>query len=170
MGWNMRLKSYTHSVGWPNANSEAKIMSLSSPEDTDPDRHVPQELGPNQVGELWVRGPQMMKGYWRNPKATAEALTKDGWLRSGDIAFYDEEKKFFVTGRLKELIKVKGMQVAPAELDGVCLEVEGVADAAVCGVTMYVSCLSLSPLQQRQTAHQTEHTETAKNTPGLTSS
>lgn len=95
-----------------------------------------KELGPNQNGELWVRGPQVMKGYWRNPKATAETLTPDGWLRTGDIGYYDDENKFFISGRLKELIKVKGMQVAPAELDGVCLESEGVADAAVVGVTI----------------------------------
>lgn len=95
-----------------------------------------KELGPNQPGELWVRGPQIMKGYWRNPKATAETLTSDGWLRTGDIAYYDDENKFFISGRLKELIKVKGLQVAPAELDGVCLESPGVADAAVVGVTI----------------------------------
>ena len=77
-----------------------------------------------------------MKGYWKNPKATAETLTPDRWLKTGDLAYYDEEGKFFISGRLKELIKVKGMQVAPAELDGVCLECEGVADAGVVGVTM----------------------------------
>lgn len=96
-----------------------------------------KELGANESGELWVRGPQVMRGYWRNPKATAETLTPDGWLRTGDIAYYDEEGKFFIAGRLKELIKVKGLQVAPAELDGVCLECDGVADAAVVGVTIH---------------------------------
>lgn len=77
-----------------------------------------------------------MKAYWRNPRATAETLTPDGWLRTGDIGYYDNENKFYISGRLKELIKVKGLQVAPAELDGVCLESEGVADAAVVGVTI----------------------------------
>lgn len=113
-------------------------MSLPDEYSSGPSSHASEakELGPNQDGELWVRGPQVMKGYWRNPKATAETLTPDGWLRTGDIGYYDDENKFFISGRLKELIKVKGMQVAPAELDGVCLESEGVADAAVVGVTI----------------------------------
>ncbi|KAH8690843.1 putative 4-coumarate-CoA ligase [Talaromyces proteolyticus] len=136
LGWEPDKISTSHSVGWPNANSEAKIMSLPDETADSNDFSTLKELGPNQSGELWVRGPQVMKGYWRNPKATAETLTPDGWLRTGDIAYYDEEEKFFISGRLKELIKVKGLQVAPAELDGVCLESEGVADAAVVGVTI----------------------------------
>jgi 4-coumarate--CoA ligase len=95
-----------------------------------------KELGPNETGELWVRGPQVMKGYWRNPRATAETLTADGWLRTGDIGHYNDDGNFYISGRLKELIKVKGLQVAPAELDGICLESKGVADAAVVGVTL----------------------------------
>lgn len=137
LAWEPSKISKSHSVGWPNANSEAKIMSLPDEYSTgSSSKYEPKELGPNEDGELWVRGPQVMKGYWRNPKATAETLTPDGWLRTGDIGYYDEENKFFISGRLKELIKVKGMQVAPAELDGVCLESEGVADAAVVGVTI----------------------------------
>lgn len=98
-----------------------------------PFRH---ELGPHQIGELWVRGPQIMKRYWMNPGATSKILTADGWLKSGDLGYYDDEGKFFITGRLKELIKVKGLQVAPAELDAVCLQSDIVADAAVVGVTI----------------------------------
>ncbi|OKL62393.1 hypothetical protein UA08_02616 [Talaromyces atroroseus] len=134
LGWNPSQTSKDNSVGWPNANSEAKIMSL--PDEHSSSNDPPKELGPNKTGELWVRGPQIMKGYWRNPRATAETLTADGWLRTGDIGYYDDENKFYISGRLKELIKVKGLQVAPAELDGVCLETEGVADAAVVGVTL----------------------------------
>lgn len=59
------------------------------------------ELGQNQRGELWVRGHNVMKGYWRNTKATEETKTKDGWLKSGDIAYYDENSKFFVVDRKK---------------------------------------------------------------------
>lgn len=138
LGWTPNKYSTDHSVGWPNANAEAKIMSLPDEFSSGPSSTTSEarELGPNEDGELWVRGPQLMKGYWRNPKATAETLTPDGWLRTGDIGYYDHENKFFISGRLKELIKVKGMQVAPAELDGVCLESEGVADAAVVGVTI----------------------------------
>lgn len=152
MGWDPRILSTSASTGWPNPNTRCKIMSL--PSETDPT--LPRrELPANQEGELWCSGPQIMKGYWRNPTATAETIETDSegrWLKTGDIAYFDEEEKFFVTGRLKELIKVKGMQVAPAELDGVCLEESGVADAGVVGVTMYVYPLhpSLSPFPYKK--------------------
>ena len=66
---------------------------------------------PKKTGELWIRGPHIMKGYLNNPQATEETL-KDGWLRTGDIAYYDEDFDFYITDRLKELIKVKGFQVS----------------------------------------------------------
>jgi len=90
--------------------------------------------GPNARGELWVRGPNVMKGYWRNPKATAETLTSDGWLKTGDIAYVDDRGNFFIVDRKKELIKVKGNQVAPAELEALLLEHPAVADVAVIGM------------------------------------
>jgi long-subunit acyl-CoA synthetase (AMP-forming) len=68
-------------------------------------------LGPNQQGELYMTGPQVMKGYWNNPQATKEMIGEDGWLRSGDVAYYDEGGNFYIVDRLKELIKVKGFQV-----------------------------------------------------------
>lgn len=67
-------------------------------------------LGPNQDGELYIAGPQIMKGYYKNPEATNETIV-DGWLRTGDIARYNEKQHFFIVDRLKELIKVKGLQV-----------------------------------------------------------
>ncbi|KAK5673902.1 hypothetical protein LTS12_029666 [Elasticomyces elasticus] len=75
-----------------------------------------------------------MKGYWRNPKATQETKTEDGWLRTGDIAYIDDNGKFYIVDRIKELIKVKGNQVAPAELEAVLLDHPAIADAAVIGV------------------------------------
>lgn len=90
--------------------------------------------GPDARGELWVRAPNVMKGYWRNPKATAETKTPDGWLKTGDIAYVDEDGKFFIVDRKKELIKVKGNQVAPAELEALLLGHPAIADAAVIGV------------------------------------
>ena len=84
-------------------------------------------------GEIWVRGPQVMKGYLNRPEATAEMITPDGWLRTGDVGVVDEKGYLFVVDRLKELIKYKGFQVAPAELEAVLLSHPDVADAAVIG-------------------------------------
>jgi 4-coumarate--CoA ligase len=77
-----------------------------------------------------------MKGYWNKPEATRETITPDGWLRTGDVAYVDEHKNFFIVDRKKELIKVKGLQVAPAELEALLLDNPDVQDAAVIGVTM----------------------------------
>ncbi|KAI9730887.1 MAG: hypothetical protein M1834_005605 [Cirrosporium novae-zelandiae] len=126
MGWHPDEIAKGSAVGELNPNCEAKIM----------DDDGKTELGRGQRGELWMRGPNVMKGYWRNPEATRETLTKDGWLKSGDIAVVDEDGKFHIVDRKKELIKVKGNQVAPAELEAVLLENHAVADAAVVGVTI----------------------------------
>ena len=89
------------------------------------------ELGPGEVGELLVYGPQVMKGYWGRPDATAETLTPDGWLRTGDLVTVDEEGYVTILDRLKEMIKYRGYQVAPAELEGLLMEHPSVLDAAV---------------------------------------
>lgn len=91
------------------------------------------DLGTDQEGELWVKGPQVMQGYLNNAGATAETLTDDGWLRTGDIARFDDDGYMFITDRLKELIKFKGFQVAPAELEATLVALEGITDAAVIG-------------------------------------
>ncbi|KAM0555025.1 hypothetical protein ACHAPJ_006373 [Fusarium lateritium] len=95
----------------------------------------------NTPGELWITGPTVMRGYWRNPTATRDAFVTDAdgtqWLRTGDVAYVEEYAKgtlFHIVDRVKELIKVKGMQVAPAELESLLLERDDVADAAVVGV------------------------------------
>jgi len=75
-----------------------------------------------------------MQGYLNNDKATAESITADGWLRTGDIARYDADGYLFITDRLKELIKYKGFQVAPAELEATLVALDGVTDAAVVGM------------------------------------
>jgi 4-coumarate--CoA ligase len=77
-----------------------------------------------------------MKGYWRNPRATAEVLTRDGWLRTGDIGYVDAEGKIYIVDRKKELIKVRGNQVAPAELEAVLIKHPRILDAAVVGVNV----------------------------------
>ncbi|GHG78148.1 AMP-binding protein [Streptomyces griseocarneus] len=91
-------------------------------------------LGPGSVGELQVRGPQTMTGYLADPGATAAALGPDGWLRTGDVGLLDGDGNLRLTGRVKEMIKYKGYQVAPAELEDVLRGHPDVADAAVVGV------------------------------------
>ncbi|KAK7033856.1 phenylacetyl-CoA ligase [Favolaschia claudopus] len=88
---------------------------------------------PGERGELYVRGPQVTSGYYKNPAATKESLI-EGWLRTGDEVYFDTEDNLFIVDRVKELIKVKGHQVAPAELEGHLLDHEDVADVAVIGV------------------------------------
>jgi len=114
---NMKLGS----VGTAAPNTECKLVDFASGE----------ELGPNQEGELWVRGPQVMKGYLNNPEATARTIDTHGWLHTGDIGYADEDGHFFIVDRVKELIKYKGFQVAPAELEAILLSHPAVADAAV---------------------------------------
>jgi long-chain acyl-CoA synthetase len=91
-----------------------------------------RELPPGEVGELIIRGPQVMRGYWNNPEATADTL-RHGWLHTGDIAKMDEDGYVYIVDRKKELIKYKGFQVAPAELEALLLEHPAIADAAVVG-------------------------------------
>jgi acyl-CoA synthetase (AMP-forming)/AMP-acid ligase II len=89
------------------------------------------DLGVGEPGEVWVRGPQVMKGYLNNPDATASTVDADGWLRTGDIGVVDADGYLTIVDRLKELIKVKGYQVAPAELEALLLDHPLIADAAV---------------------------------------
>lgn len=93
-----------------------------------------KELPFGETGELWVRGPNVMMGYLNNPAATANAITEDNYFKTGDIGHMDAEGNFWITDRMKELIKYKGFQVPPAELEGLLLGHEKVADCAVIGV------------------------------------
>jgi len=104
-------------------NTEAKIVDPSSG----------SSLPANQRGELCLKGPQIMKGYLGNEAATQETI-RDGWMHSGDIAYYDEDGRFYIVDRLKELIKVKGFQVAPAELEDLLRKHPKVLDVGVIGV------------------------------------
>jgi acyl-CoA synthetase (AMP-forming)/AMP-acid ligase II len=88
-------------------------------------------LGPGEQGEIWVRGPATMKGYLNQPDATAQLIDGDGWAHTGDVGSCDEDGYLTVVDRIKELIKYKGLQVAPAELEAVLLSHPAVADAAV---------------------------------------
>src|SRR5437870_2032607 len=97
------------SVGPLIPNTEARLVDPETGED----------VADGEEGEIWIRGPQVMLGYLNNPEATAATITDDGWLRSGDIGRRDENGYFFIADRLKELIKYKGYQVPPAELEAV---------------------------------------------------
>src|SRR5262249_39548484 len=111
-------------IGPPVPNTECRIIDPETGEDV--------SLG--ERGELWIRGPQVMKGYLNDEEATAATVDADGWLHTGDVAIADEDGYFAIVDRLKELIKYKGFQVAPAELEALIIGHESVADVAVVGV------------------------------------
>jgi len=112
------------SIGPATADTEQKIVDVDDPRSTLPE---------NTAGELMIRGPQVMMGYYNNPDATAETLTEDGWIHTGDIASMDSEGYVWILDRKKELIKYKGFQVPPAELEGLLLQHPDINDAAVIG-------------------------------------
>ncbi|MEM6709296.1 MAG: AMP-binding protein [Pseudomonadota bacterium] len=106
------------------SNTETRIVDPETSEDQ----------GVGDRGELWVRGPQVMQGYLNNSTATAETVDADGWLHTGDIAIIDEHHHMTIVDRMKELIKFKGFQVAPAELEALLITHPKIADVAVIGV------------------------------------
>ena len=113
------------SLGMPVPNTEVMIVDTESG----------KPLNQGESGEIWIRGPQIMKGYLGRPDATAESIDAKGWYRTGDIGYVDDDGYFFAVDRLKELIKYKGMQVAPAELEALLLTHPAIADAAVIPVS-----------------------------------
>ena len=113
----------------PRRGSVGRLLPGTEARIVDPERGA--DLGPGRTGELWLRGPQVMRGYRHNPEATAATVDPDGWLRTGDLCYVDADGYLFVVDRLKELIKYKGYQVAPAELEQLLCAHPAVADAAV---------------------------------------
>jgi acyl-CoA synthetase (AMP-forming)/AMP-acid ligase II len=95
------------------------------------DREDGERLGAGETGELWVRGPQLMAGYLGDETATAATIDAQGWLHTGDLATFDDDGYLYVVDRLKELIKVRGYQVAPAQLEAELVAHPAVGDAAV---------------------------------------
>ena len=112
------------SIGVPILNQLVKVVDIDS-------GHT---LPMSKEGEIYIKGPNVMKGYLNQPDATSRTLTKDGWLKTGDVGYFDQDGFFYITNRLKELIKVKGLQVAPAELEALLQNHPKVTDAAVIGV------------------------------------
>jgi len=92
------------------------------------------EVNHSEEGEIWIKGPNIFKGYYNNPGATAESIDAEGWYRTGDVGYFDEQNNIYITDRIKELIKYNGFQVAPAQLEGLLLAHPAVVDAAVIGV------------------------------------
>ncbi|KPI41329.1 putative acyl-coenzyme A synthetase [Cyphellophora attinorum] len=111
------------SVGRLMPNMSAKVIDTTG-----------GELGKNEMGELCIKGPNVSRGYFNNPTATADAFTPDGFFKTGDIAIVGDDEKVFIKGRYKELIKYKSNQVPPVELESVILTVPGVQDVGVIGV------------------------------------
>ncbi|XP_046456759.1 4-coumarate--CoA ligase 3-like [Daphnia pulex] len=118
------VNSQIGSFGEPLSRTQVKVVDLVTG----------LSLGPGQHGEVCIKGPQLMKGYYKNEKATKETIDSDGWLHTGDMAYYNEQNQFFIVDRLKELIKVKGFQVAPSELEDILRRIPGILDVAVIGV------------------------------------
>jgi acyl-CoA synthetase (AMP-forming)/AMP-acid ligase II len=112
------------SVGTLLADTEARII----------DPETGADAAEGERGELWIRGPQVMKGYLNNDEATAATIDSEGWLHTGDVAIRDDDGHYFIVDRLKELIKYKGFQVPPAELEALLIQHPNVADVAVIGV------------------------------------
>ena len=141
-------------VGFPvfQAYGMTELSPVSNLDYIEPDRMTPGSVGPaiadteervvdtetgakdvpvGELGELLVRGPQVMKGYYANEEATRETIDNDGWLHTGDIVRMNDDGCVWIVDRMKELIKYKGFQVPPAELEGLLLEHPAIADAAV---------------------------------------
>ena len=109
------------SIGFPNFYTQVKVVNEQGDDCT-----------AKEVGELWLKGPMAMSGYWNNAAATAETLS-DGWLKTGDLVFFDSEKYFFVVGRKKDMYKSGGENVYPAEVEKTILEISWVKEVAVLG-------------------------------------
>ncbi|MFB0562469.1 MAG: AMP-binding protein [Candidatus Lokiarchaeia archaeon] len=119
------LPKIGNSIGIPLLDTDAKIVDLET---------GTKELPPGEIGEIMVRGPQVMKGYWEQSDKTKEILTEDGWLHTGDLGRMDENGYFYMEGRLKDIIKYKGYKVMPDDVEGELLKHPAVLECAVIGV------------------------------------
>jgi long-chain acyl-CoA synthetase len=118
--WDKRVSG---SIGVPWPDTDAKIVSLENG----------QEVQPKEIGELIVKGPQVMRGYWNKPEET-EAVLKDGWLYTGDLGYMDEEGYFYIVDRKKDMIIAGGFNIYPREIEEVLYEHEKVQEAVVAGI------------------------------------
>lgn len=128
----MTLGVLAQSMGHEKAGSVGTLRAGVWGKIIDPDSG--RTLGPHQPGELCFKGSIIMRGYRGNEAATKATIDPDGWLHTGDVGYYDEDHEWFIVDRLKELIKYKGFQVPPAEIEAILLTHEDIFDAAVIGV------------------------------------
>ncbi|MBP6215933.1 MAG: long-chain fatty acid--CoA ligase [Luteimonas sp.] len=119
----MDLADYNGSIGLPIPSTEACVKDEDG-----------NQLGVEEVGELCIRGPQVMKGYWNRPEETANAIDADGWLHTGDMARMDENGFFYIVDRKKDMILVSGFNVYPNEVEDVIAMMPGVLEVAAVGV------------------------------------
>ena len=126
----MNMVAPLSSVGWTVSNGASKLVDPETG-----DEIAPPAEGLSETGELWFKGPNVMAGYLNNDEATRQTIDDEGWLHTGDLAQIDANGCVYIVDRLKELIKYKGYQVPPAELEAVLLGHPAIADAAVIGVT-----------------------------------
>ncbi|KAF2134024.1 4-coumarate-CoA ligase-like protein [Dothidotthia symphoricarpi CBS 119687] len=125
----------THTQSWEDwHNSIGSVGKLLAYQTAKYMSEDDKEVAVGEVGELWIKGPNIFKGYLNNPEGTANALTADGYFKTGDVGYQDKKGNFYITDRAKELIKYKGFQVPPAELEGYLVAHPHVSDVAVIGV------------------------------------
>jgi long-chain acyl-CoA synthetase len=119
----LNIKDWTGNIGVPIPNTEAAILDDAG-----------NAMATGQVGEICIRGPQVMKGYWQRPEETANVMTEDGYLRTGDMGYIDHEGYVFIVDRKKDMILVSGFNVYPNEVEEAVAMHEGVSDVAAIGI------------------------------------
>jgi long-chain acyl-CoA synthetase len=118
----LNIKDWTGTIGLPIPSTDVAILDEDD-----------QEFGVGQVGEICIRGPQVMKGYWKRPDETQKVFTKDGWLRTGDMGYMDATGYVRITDRKKDMIIVSGFKVFPNEIEDVVALHPGVLEVAAIG-------------------------------------
>jgi len=119
----LSMTDFTGSIGLPLPSTDVRICNDDG-----------SDAEPGEIGEICIRGPQVMEGYWQKPEETAQVMMDGGWFRSGDVGRMDETGYFFIEDRKKDMILVSGFNVYPNEIEGVVVEMEGILEAAAIGL------------------------------------
>jgi long-chain acyl-CoA synthetase len=117
------VSEFSGSIGVPLSSTDVRICDENG-----------NDVAPGEPGEICIRGPQVMEGYWHQPEETAKVMLPGGWLRTGDIGHMDEQGFVFIEDRKKDMINVSGFNVYPNEIEGVVVDMEGVLEVAAVGV------------------------------------